>query len=65
MPKKHEIPKLNIITFHYNGNQNKFNEFLSNMAADYLSSGILPEYPPIDFVDSVDFSEKRTIPLDK
>lgn len=65
MPKKREIPKLNVITFHYNGDQNKFNEFLSNMAADYLDSDFLPKLPPIDFVDSVEFSENSAIPLDK
>ena len=65
MPKKREIPKLNIIKFQYNGDQNKFNEFLSSMAVDYLNSGVMPEYPPVDFVDLVDFSETEAIPLDK
>ena len=65
MPKKHEIPRLNIINFKYNGDQNKFNEFLSNMAADYLNSEIFPKLPPVDFVDSVEFSESSAIPLDK
>ena len=65
MPKKHEIPKLNIINFKYNGDRNKFNEFLSNMAADYLNSDFMPKLPPVDFVDSVEFSENSAIPLDK
>ena len=65
MSKKHEIPKLNAITFHYIGDQNKFNEFLSNMAADYLNSEIFTKLPPVDFVDSVEFSENSAIPLDK
>lgn len=65
MPKKREIPKLNIIKFQYNGDQNKFNEFLSSMAADYLNSGVMPEYQPVDFVDLVEFSENSAIPLDK
>lgn len=64
MARIREIPKLNIITFHYNGNQNKFEKFLSNMAADYLNSDTLPEYPPIDFIDLVDFSDSEVIPLD-
>ena len=65
MPKKREIPKLNIIKFQYNGDQNKFNEFLSGMAAEYLNSNFMPKLPPIDFGDWVEFSESSTIPLDK
>lgn len=64
MARIREIPKLNVIKFQYNGDQNKFEKFLSNMAADYLNSDTLPEYPPINFVDLVDFSETETIPLD-
>lgn len=64
MARIREILKLNIITFHYNGDQNKFEKFLSNMAADYLNSDTLPEYPPIDFIDLVDFSDSEVIPLD-
>lgn len=64
MARIREIPKLNVIKFQYNGDQNKFEKFLSNMAADYLNSDKLPGYPPIDFVDLVDFSETETIPLD-
>jgi len=59
-----EIPKLNVIKFHYNGDQNKFEKFISSMAADYLNSDTLPEYPPVDFIYLVEFSETETIPLD-
>ncbi len=65
MPKKHEKPKLNIIAFHYNGDQNTFEKFLSSMAADYINSDILPEYIRYNFVDCVDFSKTEAIPLDK
>ena len=65
MPKKHEIPKLNIINFKYIGDQNKFNEFLSSMEAEYLNSDFMPKLPPQDFVDWVEFSENAAIPLDK
>lgn len=64
MARIREIPKLNIITFHYNGDRNKFEKFLSNMAADYLNSDTLPEYPPIDFIELVEFSDTEAIPLD-
>ncbi len=64
MARIREIPKLNIIKFHYNGDQNKFEKFLSSMAADYLNSDTLPQYPPIDFVDLVDFTDAEAIPLD-
>ena len=64
MPKKHEIPKLNVITFHYNGAQNKFEKFLSSMAADYINSDILPEYIPTHFVDYIDFWGDEEKPLD-
>ena len=53
-----KIPKLNIITFHYNGDQNRFEKFLSNMAADYLNSDNVPEYTPKDFGDSTLQKEK-------
>ncbi len=65
MARMKQIPKLNVITFHYNGNQNKFEKFLSCMAADYINSDILPEYIRYNFVDCVDFSKTEAIPLDK
>lgn len=65
MPRKRETPKLNLIKFRYNGDQNKFKEFLSSMAAGYLNSGKMPELPPVVFVDWVEFSESKPIPLDK
>ncbi len=65
MARIREIPKLNIVTFHYNGDQNKFEKFLSNMAADFINSDIMPEYIRYNFVDCVDFSEAEAIPLDK
>lgn len=65
MARIREVPKLNIIKFHYNGNQNKFNKFLSNMAADYFNSGKMPEYAYEVFVDNGEFFENPAIPLDK
>ena len=65
MPKKRETPKLNIIKFHYNGDQNKFEKFLSNMARDYLNSDTLPEYIRYNLVEFVDFSKTERISLDK
>lgn len=59
-----KIPKLNIITFHYNGDQNRFEKFLSSMASDYLNSDNLPEYTPKDFVDYIEFWGDRQKPLD-
>lgn len=44
MARIREVPKLNIIKFHYNGDRNKFDKFLSNMAADYLNSDKMSEY---------------------
>lgn len=64
MARIKEFPKLNIITFHYNGEQNKFEKFLSNMAADYINSDTLPEYIPIHFVDNIDFWGDSEKPLD-
>lgn len=64
MKKKREIPRLNLISFHYNGNQNQFENFLSSMAADYLNSGNLPEYIPKDFVDYIEFWGNSEKPLD-
>ena len=65
MARIREILKLNVVKFQYNGDQNKFEKFLSNMAADYLNSDTLPEYLPIHFVDNGEFFEQPTIPLDK
>ena len=65
MRKKPEIPKINIVTFKYNGDQNTFEKFLSNMAADYFNSDILPEYMPYNFSDMVEFPSESAIPLDK
>ena len=64
MAKKHEIPKINIVTFKYNGNQNAFEKFLSNMATDYFNSDILPEYMLYNFGDMVDFIPEDKLPLD-
>lgn len=64
MARIKEIPKLNVVRFQYNGDQNRFEKFLSNMAADYLNSDTLPEYPPINFIDLVEFSDAEAIPLD-
>ncbi len=55
MARIREVPKLNIIKFHYNGDQNKFEKFLSNMAADYLNSDKIPEFEYEIFVDNGDF----------
>ena len=65
MRKKLEIPKINMVTFKYNGNQNAFEKFLSNMAADYFNSDILPEYMLYNFGDMVDFIPEDKLPLDK
>ena len=65
MRKKPEIPKINMVTFKYNGNQNAFEKFLSNMAADYFNSDILPEYMLYNFSDMVEFPSESAIPLDK
>ena len=65
MKKKPEIPKINIVTFSYNGDQNAFEKFLSNMAADYFNSDILPEHMLYNFGDLVEFPSESAIPLDK
>lgn len=65
MARIREVPKLNIIKFHYNGDRNKFDKLLSNMAADYLNSDKMSEYAYEVFVDNGDFSENPAIPLDK
>ena len=65
MRKKPEIPKLNVVTFKYNGDQKTFEKFLSNMAADYFNSDILPEYMLYNFGDMVEFPSESAIPLDK
>ena len=64
MAKKHEIPKINIVTFKYNSDQNAFEKFLSNMAADSFNSDILPEYMLYNFGDIVDFIPEDKLPLD-
>lgn len=65
MARIREVPKLNIIKFHYNGDQNKFEKFLSCMAADYLNSDKMPEYAYEIFVDNGEFFKNPAIPLDK
>ena len=65
MAKKREIPKINIVTFKCNGDQSAFEKFISNMAADYFNSDILPEYMQYDLVGLVEFPPVETIPLDK
>lgn len=65
MPKKREVPKLNIIKFHYNGDKDKFEKFLSCMAADYFNSDNMHENTCEIFVDNGEFYENPTIPLDK
>ena len=65
MRKKPEIPKINMVIFKYNGDQNTFEKFLSNMATDYFNSDILPEYMLYNFGDIVDFISEEKIPLDK
>ena len=65
MRKKPEIPKLNVVTFKYNGDQKTFEKFLANMAADYFNSDILPEYMLYNFSDMVEFPSESAIPLDK
>lgn len=65
MARIREVPKLNIIKFHYNGDQNKFDKFLSNMAADYLNSDKMPEYAYEIFVNNGEFYENSAITLDK
>lgn len=65
MTKKTEIPKINMVTFKYNGDRNSFEKFLSNMAADYFNSDILPEYMQYNLGGLVEISSKNAIPLDK
>ena len=64
MPKKTEIPKINMVTFKYNGDQNSFERFLSNMAVDYFNSDILPEYMSYNLGGLVEISSESAIPLD-
>ena len=64
MAKKREIPKINIVTFKYNGDQSAFEKFISNMAADYFNSDILPEYMQYDLVGLVEIPPENTLPLD-
>ena len=65
MRKKPEIPRINIVTFKYNGDQNTFEKFLSNMAADYFNSDILPQFMTCNLGDLVEFPPTENIPLDK
>ncbi len=65
MPRKIEVPKINVITFLYNGDQNKFKMFLSNMTADYMKPDNLHEYMRQNFVGCVDFSKTEAVSLDK
>ena len=65
MRKKSEIPKINMVTFKYNGDKNSFDKFLANMANDYFNSDILPEYMLYNFGDMVEIPPKQNLPLDK
>ena len=65
MAKKREIPKINIVTFKYNGDRTAFEKFLSNLAADYFNSDILPEYMQYDLVGMVEIPPENSLPLDK
>ena len=65
MAKQTEIPKINMVTFKYNGDRNSFEKFLSNMAADYFNSDILPEYMKYDLVGLVEIPSDEAVPLDK
>ena len=65
MAKKREIPKINIVTFKYNGDRTAFEKFLSNMAADYFNSDILPEYMSYNLGDLVEIPPNQSLPLDK
>ena len=64
MAKKREIPKINIVTFKYNGDRTAFEKFLSNLAADYFNSDILPEYMQYNLVGLVEIPLENTLPLD-
>lgn len=64
MAKKREIPKINIVTFKYNGDQSAFEKFISNMAADYFNSDILPEYMQYNLVGLVEIPSDEAVPLD-
>ena len=65
MAKKREIPKINIVTFKYNGDQSVFEKFISNMAADHFNSDILPEYMQYNLVGLIEISPDEAVPLDK
>ena len=65
MRKKPEIPKINMVIFKYNGDQNTFEKFLSNMATDYFNSDILPEYMSYNLGDLVEIPPNQSLPLDK
>ena len=53
-----------MVTFKYNGDRNSFKKFLSNMAADYFNSDILPEYMLYNFIDMAEFPPEESIPPD-
>ena len=65
MAKQTENPKINMVTFKYNGDRNSFEKFLSNMAADYFNSDILPEYMSYNLGGLVEFPPYEAVPLDK
>ena len=64
MAKQIEIPKINMVTFHYNGDRNSFEKFLSSMAADYFNSDILPEFMTYNLGGLVEIPPTENIPLD-
>ena len=64
MAKQIEIPKINMVTFHYNGDRNSFEKFLSNMAADYFNSDILPEFMIYNLGDLVEIPSEKAVTLD-
>lgn len=58
MGRKTEMPVINSVTVSYNGEQEKFDNFISSLLKSYLDSDSLTKTEQQLYVQKVDVSEK-------
>ena len=59
MPRKSEIPKINIVTMTYTGDKKAFNNFMESMIFDYLNSDKLPYGNNNDVIQTVEIIDEN------
>lgn len=58
MPRKTELPKINMVIVSYNGNKRQFDRFMESLIYKYLDSDSMPNIEDEASVQKVEITDK-------